>query len=285
MTNVLPYHEDRDDLVLSLRFVCTSERKAESVVEDIEQRAAPDVRVETSTERYSFDEPFYAVYAARSHPRTFPDRWDEDLSDDEVVLVDSVINTFRGVQQEWERRGKPLNYYKEPNPGRIVEAFDDVEWCQSVPTVGGELMSSLILKHALPNANHRTAVAYLRTYLQSFLADGNVEFRHAGNYEGDWHEWARAHVFESKRLLMIRRRPDLLRHAKRLGVETVRRKSGIEVDLTAQEFEDGSIRRMAEEGHRNRCVQFAKEILERSSLDHLISSQDDGRRAFVDRLR
>lgn len=281
----LPYHVERDDLVLSLRYVTPSVSKAETVVGDLESETPEDTRIETQISEFSFDTTFYAVYAARSYPRQFPDDWHTDLADDEIVLVDSVINTFRGVQEEWADRGEPLNYYKEAKPALIAEALDEVEWRDAIPTVGGDLMSSLILKHALPNANHRTAVAYVRTYLES-VADGrDVRFRHAGTYDGEWHDWAREHVFESKRLLMLRRKPDVLDYAKRFGTETVRRKSGVDLDLMAQDFGTGDIRSIAERGHRNRCVQFVREILERSDLTELLDREDDGRRAFVDRLR
>lgn len=282
---VLPYHIEQGDLILSLRFVNTSREKAESVVDDFETDRSDRVRVETRIEEFSFEDPLYAVYAAKSYPKQFPDNWAEELPPDETVLVDSVINTFRGVKNEWENRGESLKYYKKPEPTRISEAFDQVEWRQDVPVVGGELMSRLVLKHALPNANHRTAVAYLRTYLQSVTNDPTAEFTDAGNYKGDWHDWAREHVYESKRLLMLRRKADLLKYASSFGVETVRRKSGVEVDLTAQEFENQNVPEVAEEGHRNRCIQFAVDLIERSGHEELRSVKDDGKRAFVDRLQ
>lgn len=285
MTTTLPYHRPRDALVLSLRFLNPSRGEAERVVSDLQAQTADDVRIETEIEEFTFDRTVYTVYAARSHPKQFPEHWDRDLPADTVILVDSVINTVRGVQEEWNDRGEPLNYYKEPKPRRIAEAFDRVEWRQDVCEVGGELMSSLILTHALPNANHRTAVAYLRTYLQSMTDDPAVDFSHAGNFDGDWYEWARTHIYESKRLLLLRRKSDLLRYAKKFGVETVRRKSGIEIDLTAHDFENDDIASLAEEGHRNRCIQFTVDLLQKSGQEDLIHRRDDGRRAFIDRLR
>ena len=285
MENILPYHKRQGDLVLSLRFVTPSQERAREVKTDLNLDASEDAHVETAIENYSFKDSVYAVYAAESHPDQFPRGWDRNLSGDNVVLVDSVLNTFRGIKQEWEDRNRPLNFYKRPQPELIAEAFDRVRWCQDVSTVGGELMSNLILKHALPNANHRTAVAYVRTYLQSVTDDPRTEFEHAGDYQGEWHDWARKHVYESKRLLMLRRKEGLFRHAKQFGVTTVRRKSGVKIDLTAHDFESGNMRSMAEEGHKNRCVQFVKDVLTRSGYEELIKRNDDGKRAFVDRLR
>ncbi|WP_154021008.1 hypothetical protein [Haloarcula sp. CBA1127] len=285
MTNRLPYHEKREDLVLSLCYITPSRERAEGIVADKELEAEDATRVVTNIERHDFDNEVYAVYAAESHPRQFPDGWERGLSDSEIVLVDSVINTFRGVQQEWDKRGAPLNYYKQPDPARISDAFDDVRWRQDVEIVGGEIMSSLIKKHALPNANHRTAVAYLRTYLQSVAETTDPDFIPAGNYQGDWHDWARKHVHESKRLLLLRRKPDLLQYAKSVGVDKLYRKSGIEIDLSAHDFEGQDVHSMANEGHRNRCIQFAADLIERSEHQEVKDRIDDGRRAFVDRLQ
>lgn len=284
MGGVLPYHQTRGDLVLSLRYITPSQDRAQGVVSDLERRTPEGVQIETEVQRHEYNRNVYAVYAAQSHPEELPDGWERSLTRDDIVLADSVLNTFRGVQAEWAERGEPLNYYKKPEPRRISEAFDQVEWRQDVPLVGGELMSSLILKHALPNANHRTAIAYLRTYLQSVTETPEAEFEHAGNYEGDWHEWARNHVYESKRLLTLRRKTDLLRHAKKAGVETIQRKSGIEIDLSAHDFENGDVKALAEQGHRNRCIQFVVDLLERSGHTELKTRRDDGKEAFVARL-
>lgn len=285
MVTLLDYHKEKAGLVLSLRYVTPSLETAENVIEDLQESAKSDVKVRTQLEEHSFETTLYAIYAAESHPKAFPEDWDAHMSKSDGVLVDSVVNTFRGVKEEWEIRDNPLNYYKKPNPTRIQEAFENVEWCQDVPTVGGEIMSWLILKHGLPNANHRTAVAYLRTYLQSVSDTDDPEFAHAGNYQGEWDDWAREHVFESKRLLMLRRRPELLQYAKQNGVETVRRKSGVEVDLTAHDFTGTDMQTMAEQGHRNRCIQFTIDLLERSDYEGLKRKQDDGRSAFYDRLK
>lgn len=284
MPNVLPYHKEREDLVLSLRFINPDRDKASEFVTDFKSKTKNAVQVETIIEEYSFNSTLYAVYAACSYPEAFPKDWEEGLSHRDIVLIDSVINTFRGIQNQWEKRGQPLNYYKRPNPRGIGVALDRVQWRQDVPTTGGEIMSSLLLKHTLPNANHRTSVAYLRTYLQSMTDDSDAEFEHAGNYQGDWHEWARNHIYESKRLLLLRRKPGLLQYAKNQGVEIIRRKSGLEIDLSAQNFGEDDIQATAEARHRNRCIQFTEDLLERSGHEELKSKTDDGKRTFADRL-
>lgn len=284
MSTILPYHQEREGLVLSLRFVNPHQDVAVEFAEDVKTRTPEDIQTEVAVENYTFDDNIYAVYAAHSHPGGFPTDWNKGLPHKEVILIDSVINTFKGVEDQWMDRGMPLNYYKQPDPQKIGVALDRVQWRQDVPTTGGEIMSSLLLKHALPNANHRTSVAYLRTYLQSMTDDSEAEFEHAGNYQGDWHSWAKNHIYESKRLLMLRRKSSLLQHAKSHGVDVIRRKSGVELDLSAHDFENDNIQEIAKDGHTNRCIQFTIELLERSGHEYLKSKTDDGKRTFIDRL-
>ena len=58
-----------------------------------------------------------------------------------------------------------LVWYKPLEPDRIADAVARVEWCQTIPDIGGRLLSNLILAHGLPNANHRTALGFLNAYL------------------------------------------------------------------------------------------------------------------------
>lgn len=284
MTNILPYHQEHGGLVLSLRFVNPNQDVAIESAKDFKAQTSEDIQTKVVVEEYTFDDDLYAVYAAHSYPKEFPTDWDKSLPHREVVLIDSVINTFKGVEDQWLNRGMPLNYYKQPDPRKIGVALDRVQWRQDVPTTGGEIMSSLLLKHTLPNANHRTSVAYLRTYLQSMTDDSDAEFEHAGNYQGDWYDWAKNHVYESKRLLMLRRKSSLLQHAKNHGVDVIRRKSGVKLDLSTQNFENSNAQEIAKNGHTNRCIQFTIELLERSGYENLKSQTDDGKRTFIDRL-
>jgi hypothetical protein len=44
----------------------------------------------------------------------------------------------------------------------VDDALDRVSWGAELPQVAGELMSNLILRHPLPNANHRTSIVVLQ---------------------------------------------------------------------------------------------------------------------------
>jgi len=220
---------------------------------------------------------------AESHPHRLPENWESGLSESDIVLADALIVSFTGVMETWQENGNPLNWYKKPEPSQFGAAFERVEWRQTVPKVAGEIMSNLIWTHALPNANHRTAVAFIRTYLQSVANDTTGEIPSAGNYDGEWFDWAKEYIYESKRLLLLGRKRRLLKYAKAQGVETVTRKGGVEVNLTAHEF-NRETKHKAKTGHRNRCISFSQDLIERSDYD-LLDAIDPGKRTFVDRLR
>lgn len=283
MANVLPYHQMENDLVLSLKYLNTERSEVQSIADEQHTTADRDVTVTTKIREYHFDNPLHAVYVAESHLRRLPENWEITLSHQDLILADAVLSSFRGVAEEWAEQGRPLNWYKQPQPNSIAEIFDKVEWQQQVPAVAGEIMSCLVRKHPLPNANHRTAVAFMRTYLQSMANDPDAEFPPAGTYDGEWFDWAKEYVYESKRLLLLRRKSGLLRFAKNQGVDIVRRKGGIEIDLSAHDF-GGDMVQMATTAHRNRCIQFARELISRSEYEQLLNEIDDGKAAFVDRL-
>ena len=72
------------------------------------------------------------------------------------------METGRDVREEGEFR-----LFKEFEPAQIERTLEDVPWSGPFPTVAGELLSNLILRHALPNANHRTGIAMLQFRIES----------------------------------------------------------------------------------------------------------------------
>lgn len=109
----------------------------------------------------------------------------------------------------------------------------------SATDVAGRLASNLILKHSLPNGNHRTAVALVQFYLRRLnpdfsLPETSVE---VDPESYDWRAWVNEYITESKRLLTVRRKNVVFKHLYKFGVRTVERKHAIEIDLTAYELD------------------------------------------------
>lgn len=284
MAKTLPYHTERDGLLLSLKFLNPERDRIADTRADFEAQAGEETRFVFAVEMFNPGTEVYALYTAYDHPRKIPEGWESEIPEKDLPLVDAVINTFWGVSQDWEAKEDPLNWYKKFDPTDISDALGNVEWRQRVPVVGGEIISELIKKHSLPNANHRTAIAFLRTYLDSIAQGSNPDLPAAGTYEGEWHEWAENYVHESKRLLLLRRKTGLLRYAKNVGFNEILRKSGVRIDLNAYDFEGTAVGRSAEETHRDLCVRFVEDVLERSDVPELKEEADPGKRAFVEKL-
>jgi len=285
MTELLRYHIQNDDLVLSLRYIARSQEEANSVIQDFTKSAADtDANVTATYVEHAVGGGAYPVYCAKEYPREFPSGYEKKLSERELALVDTVVSAFYGVSDRCASRGAPLKWYKRPKPLKIAEALDRVQWRNPVPEVGGQIVSNLTMKHCLPNANHRTAIAFLRTYLTSVSNGSDPDFLSAGNYEGDWHDWAEPFIHESKRLLLLRRKADLLRVAKQQGFDSLIRKSGVTVDLHEYDFIQSDIRKMASQQHLDESVHFTETLLTKSEQHELIEKTDPGKRVLVDRL-
>lgn len=282
MSQILPYHIQKDQIVLSLKFVNPSYERAREVEQDLRDAASDSANVFTELKSYSFRRDLYAVYSAETYPRNFPSGFESELAADDVIIVDVVLDIFRGVSDSWREKNEPLEWYKRPEPTEIAHALNKVEWRQDVPKVGGELMSHLILRHSMPNANHRTAIGILQIYLKSMSPE--IEVPTAGNFQGDWFDWAEKYVYESKRLLTFRRKPSLLNHLKQSGCPAIQRKSDIKIKLSEYDFTSDDLKQQAEREHRQRSIEFVEEYLRRTSKPELMNERDPGKEVFVDRL-
>ena len=115
---------------------------------------------------YELDTDFYVVYTSRVGSGAVSDI-ELNLSDalaemteDNGTIVARLLEIYRALlSQNEEEGGTPVEAYKNIHVDALPEAFDETSWEGTATDVGGRLASNLILKHALPNANHRAAVA------------------------------------------------------------------------------------------------------------------------------
>jgi len=168
--SLLDYHRRVETkAVLSLQYVNPDPSSVVEREQTHSEQAGPNVReFESSIVPCRLDERVYALYTAKIHPREFPDEALQNLSTDEEVIVATMLDGFETIEKDCAEAGSQLLWYKQPDLSEIVRQVDRVQWRQSVPTVGGNLLSNLITGHGLPNANHRTSISFLETYLQTF---------------------------------------------------------------------------------------------------------------------
>ena len=186
MTTV-PYHLQHDGRDYALQYVHSSEAdaKADSNERDTAALVQP----------LELDRRYYGVYTVSTIEKHSTEAADlSDYDADETYLIDSVLSIFDVIDDD-----QNLVWYKPLEPDRIADALARVEWRQSIPEVGGQLLSNLILAHGLPNANHRTAVALIQFYLRRINADFSMpETKTEIEPETyDWREWVNEALLKS----------------------------------------------------------------------------------------
>ncbi|MDL0139224.1 hypothetical protein PNP85_06875 [Halobacterium salinarum] len=208
-------------------------------------------------------------------------QWLRSEFDDNLPVINAIYTYFDELRSTKRERGDPLEAYKQNELEKIPEILNSVEWRQTVPEVGAELLSEFILAHPMPNTNHRTAIVLLDRYFQSF--DNDVTIPDTGE-TGEWYDWASNYVEDSKRLLTLRRRHRIFRYAKKLGYDTIKRKDDVLIRLEEYDIDRNDAFKHFEAKHLARTERFVQTVLEKTDATHLGDVKDDGKSAFVDRL-
>jgi hypothetical protein len=237
---------------------------------------------------YPFDTPVYVLYEADAEIETAADiDYDREWLGDRIAEVDreGQIVAFRlvelleaavGVREEDEFR-----LYKEFEPHKIQQALDQVSWRTQLPRVAGELMSNLILRHSLPNANHRTAIAMLQFCIESVDPDFAMPRTHVD--DDTWREWVDPYIIESKRLITVRRNNLRFKKLENLDVDLVERKDGIQIRLAEFELNMHWRDALSEYAgqHESHCTDFAQAVLQRAERDDLLDRQGPTKQELI----
>lgn len=253
-----------------------------------------DVAVKVS--EYDLDEHFYVIYTSRGGGKPVSEI-DLDVSEalreletDNGQIVARLLETYRAlIQRNEEEEGSPVLAYKDPNIEALGEVLDRVSWTGSATDVAGRLASNLILKHALPNANHRTAVAVIQLYLRCYDPDFSMPKtkEKAGPNEFDWREWVNTYINESKRILTVRRKNVIFRILHEFGATTLERKHDVRIDLssyTLDLYPSEAKERYAEE-HKQLWISFAEEVVERVGRADLKDTPALSKSEFAEKVR
>ncbi|WP_226040947.1 hypothetical protein [Natrinema sp. DC36] len=83
------------------------------------------------------------------------------------AIATRLVDSFKNVLEEnYVEEGKRVRVYKDIAAEDIEPALNQIDWNGTAVEVAGRLASNLILKHALPTANHRTAIGMCQLYLR-----------------------------------------------------------------------------------------------------------------------
>lgn len=174
--------------------------------------------------------------------------------------------------------------YKNFEPEKIHQALENVSWGTPLPRVAGEVMSNLILRHALPNANHRTAIAMLQFCVES--VDPAFEMPKTHVDDEAWQAWVDPYIVDSKRLITVRRNNIRFKRLQELGVDLVERKDGIQIRLAAFDLDMHVHEALSTyaQRHETHCIEFARSLLTEAERDDLQSCSGPTHQEFVDYL-
>ena len=145
-------------------------------------------------------------------------------------------------------------------------------------------MSNLILRHSLPNANHRTGIAMLQFCIESVDADFAMPRTHPD--DETWQEWVDPYIVDSKRLITVRRNNIRFKHLAEFGVGLVERKDGIQIRLAEFDLDMHWQEALAAyaERHEDHCTAFAHAVLERVGRDDLLDQAGPAKPEFIEYL-
>lgn len=246
---------------------------------------------ETKLMDYSFDTPVYVLYESDVAVESASEvEYDQEWLSERIselprsgeVVAFRLVELFEAAVDA--RKDDEFKLYKEFEPQKIQQALDHVSWGTSLPEVAGELMSNLILRHSLPNANHRTGIAMLQLCIESVEPEFDMPSTHLDDH--NWKEWVNRYIVTSKQLITVRRNNVRFQHLENLGVDTVERKDGIQIGLA--EFDLDMHWRDAlsvyADRHETHCTDFAQALLERKNRDELKKQQGPTKSEFVEFL-
>lgn len=252
------------------------------------QKEADD---DTKSICYPFEEPVYVLYEGSEAIETasvveFESDWLENRLGEQPRAT--TVVTFRLIELLQAaadvRNDDEFRLYKDFEPDQVRRALENVSWSASLPVVAGELMSNLVLRHALPNANHRTSIAMLQFCIDS--VDPTFEMPSTHVDDQTWNEWVDPYIVESKRLITVRRNNVRFKHLEELGVDLVERKGGIQVRLADYDLDMHWRDALTEyaEHHESHCITFAEEVLKRAGRADLSERTGPTKAEFVDFL-
>lgn len=255
-----------------------------------------DDDIAVKIQRYDIDDLFYVIYTSRVSGEPVREI-DFDLkaslaemSEDNGTIVVRLLEIYRTlIAQNEEEEGVPVKAYKSIDIDALPDVLDRTSWNGSVTDVAGRLASNLILKHPLPNANHRTAVALVQFYLRRLkpgfsMPETSVE---VDPELYDWREWVNEYISESKRLLTVRRKNVLFKHLYRFGVRTLERKHAVEIDLKAYELDmyPSEAKVVYAEKHEELWIEFVEEAVERAGYPELKETMGLSKTKFAEKVR
>jgi hypothetical protein len=285
MAGRVAYHHPDNDR-LSVNYVAYNLEKAEKRVEEFGDHKIGRI------EEYELHDTTYVVYRGREVPENITEfeyninKKVTGMEEPNSIITTRFLRLFESAAEEtYEQENERLAAYKEIEIAKLPEALDRVTWTESVAVAGGELLSCLILRHALPNANHRSSLGMLSLYFQAISQSFEMPTTATDDY--DWKGWVNEYIEESKKLLTVRRNTPRFRHLNDAGCTVVERKDGLrihleEYDLSMDHWD--AMEKYADK-HKRLSIEFAREVLQKAGTTELRNGEPLSKQEFAERLQ
>lgn len=290
MVNRVFYHHEQDKQ-FSLDFVNPD-------LQTVAQRIVNyDSHKSVKVEEYELDRTVYVVYTSAGASGAADEieydlvEYIDSMGPANSVIATRLVDVFRNVLDEnYEEEGKRVQAYKDIAAEDIEPALNQVDWNGTAIEVAGRLASNLILKHALPNANHRTAIGMCQLYLrrvnpQFSMPDTATQID--GSDEYDWMDWVNDYINQSKRLLTVRRKGGRFNYLQEFGCDILVRKHGIEICLEDYELDlhrSDRWRTYAEQ-HEELWIEFTEDAVRRAGMSELLDTEGLSKHEFAAELK
>lgn len=285
MTTTVYYHHPEDPR-LSLDFVTHDLEEAEERVLGFDDDLLGKI------EEYDLKGTIYTVYCGTDVPETADDLDFDiqaavaDMEWANKIITTRILSVLEAViEEKFEEEDERLSVYKQIEIDRIPEALNRVNWGESVTETAGELVSCLILRHALPNANHRSAIAMLSLYYQAITP--NFQMPATATREYDWEGWVNEFIEDSKRLITVRRNNLTFYYLNQYSCNVVERKDGLRIHLNEYELDMHwrDAQKYYAEQHTELSVDFAERVLDQAGSIELRNGAPLDKEEFAERLQ
>lgn len=284
------YYHHPADKQLSLDFVNPN---SEDVTDRLSEYPAD---VELRIMKYDFDREFYVVYTTRDGGGAVKNldlnlRAEiESMTAEDGTIVARLLEIYVALIRENEREeGLPVEAYKDIDVTALPDVLGRTDWIGTATEVAGRFASNLILKHALPNANHRTAVAMMEFYLRHVDDDFSMPVTtvETDPESYDWRQWVNSYINESKRLLTIRRKNVKIKYVRAFGGTELVRKHGLRIPLSEYELDmhPSEAKCQYAKKHERLWTEFAEVAVERAGNSALKSQTGTTKREFAEKIR
>lgn len=189
-----------------------------------------------------------------------------------------AVQVFRGVARASRGPTTSLRWYKALDVPALHATIRAYPWTGTHLDVASRILSSTVVKHPFPNANHRTSISLMRLYLASV----GIPWPHytlRGGGKARFYRDGKPYLIESKYLLQLVRHRPLMRLAHEEGYTHLRIGDDAQAEIRAADLaKNGDQLRAA---HLDRTRRYILGLAQAAGAERLDESNRQGLKGWV----